>query len=86
MIFGQQILHVDGDRRVGGEEYGDPQFAFDRIEKSFRLVRERIFLVARKIPSFVMTKGESIDHGEKEKRQDDLNNDTQPDLNAGDLF
>ena len=46
LIFGQQILNISGDWRRRCKEHRDAHFAFQRVEETLGLIRERIFLIA----------------------------------------
>ena len=86
LVFGQQVLHVCGDRRVGGKEKRDPHFAFDSFEEPLRFVRERVFLVARKIPALVMFKSDRIDRYCQKQNQNNLRQNVKTNLNPADFF
>ena len=86
LILRQQALHVPGDRCVRRKENSDAHFAFDCFEEAFRFVGERVFLVSRKVPAFVMLEAKRIHHRREEKNKHDLKKDIHPDLEAVNLF
>ena len=86
LIFRQQILHVRADGCVRGKENSNVHLAFDGAEETFRLVRECIFLVAGKIPAFVMSEGDGIHHRGEKQNEDDLRQNVKTDLDASDFF
>src|ERR1700731_508768 len=85
LIFGEKGGDVRTDRVVRREENRRPHFAFDRLEETFRLIRERVFLVARKIPAAVVLEAEIVHHHDKEEQERDLHDDVQADAKAMDL-
>ena len=72
LILGQERLHVLADGIVRGEENRHPHFAFDRFQEALRLVRERVFLVAREVPPAVMLEAEIIRRDSEEEQEREL--------------
>ena len=63
LILREQVLQVAEDRIAGTEKFSDPHLSLHALEKTLRFVGERVLLVARKIPAFVMLEAEIVDHG-----------------------
>jgi hypothetical protein len=60
--------------------------ALNGLEEALRFIRERVFLVPRKIPAPVMLEPEIIRHHGKKKQERDLNHDVHADANAMDFL
>ena len=82
LILGQERLHVLADGIVRGEENRHPHFAFDRFQEALRLVRERVFLVAREVPPPVMLEAEIIRRDSEEEQERELHDHVHPDPEA----
>src|SRR4029077_5014717 len=86
LIFRQQILNVRGNRRAGRKENRDTHLALERFKKTFRVIRERIFLVAGKIPTRVVFEGDRVHHRSQKQNQHDLRENVKTDSNPANFF
>src|SRR5207248_1706463 len=54
--------------------------------EALRFIRERIFLIARNVPAFVMSEADPIDCGDQKENQNELDQNVQSDLKALNFF